>query len=457
MNKLVFFLLISFGALSQTGIGTTTPVNKFEVVTSTAEPATSGSSSNGNLRLGGTSGNHILDFGLSSSSTYGWLQARSRSDYSSIYNLALNPIGGRVGIGTASPSSTLTVGNAGGTIAGEITLNPNSTQFEGGQINFKRSLIGSTADWVIDQYGTSSSDARFRIFNSINELNGMAILENGNIGVSNLTPTDKLVVGSAFSFHDGGDKVIGLGWSPGANRTILSGVAAEIRLNPTNGRLSFGIDPSSRTLGAAPDVQRRMTISSQGYVGVGIENPSTRFHVLGAENATVYIQSNTEDNNGMVILNANTASNWGSNWHEFMLYQRQGTTIGYIAGVNSGSGVAYSTTSDYRLKTDKKDFNGLELVRRMKPYDFAWKTDNSRMFGFMDHELQTVIPYAVTGEKDAVDKEGKIIPQGVDYGKLTPILIKAIQEQDNKIQTLTKEKENLEERILILEKIILKK
>ena len=447
---LLLLLFIANISFAQTGIGTTAPVNKFEVVSATADPASSGSSSNGNLRLGGTSGSHILDFGLSSTSTYGWMQARSKSDYSSIYNLALNPTGGRVGIGTTSPSSTLTVGNAGGTIAGEITLNPNSTQYEGGQINIKKSLIGSTADWIIDQYGTSSTDARLRIFNSINEVNGMAILENGNVGVSNFTPTDKLVLGSAFAFHDGGDKVIGLGWSPGSNKTILAGVAAEIRLNPTNGRLSFGIDPSSRTLGAAPDIQRRMTISSQGYVGVGIETPSTRFHVLGAENTLTYFQSNTEDNNGMMILNANTGSNWGNNWHEFVLYQRQGTTIGYVAGVNSGNGVAYSTTSDYRLKTDKKDFNGLDIIKKMKAYDFAWKSDNSRMYGFMADELQTILPYAVTGQKDAVDKEGKIIPQGVDYGKLTPILIKAIQEQESKIHTL-------EQRILNLERMIQKK
>ncbi len=34
-----------------------------------------------------------------------------------------------------------------------------------------------------------------------------------------------------------------------------------------------------------------------------------------------------------------------------------------------------------------------------------------------------------------MDEEGKMLPQGVDYGKLTPILIKAVQEQDLKIKT----------------------
>ena len=109
MSRVVLlFLLISTGIYAQTGIGTTTPVNKFEVVTTTADPASSGIAANGNLRLGATSTNvHVLDFGLSSTSTFSWLQARSKSAYGTTYNLALNPIGGNVGIGTSNPSAKL--------------------------------------------------------------------------------------------------------------------------------------------------------------------------------------------------------------------------------------------------------------------------------------------------------------------------------------------------------------
>ncbi len=96
-------------AQSQTGIGTTTPVNKFEVVTSSADPVSSGSSANGNLRLGSSSSAHVLDFGLSSTSTFSWLQARSKSNYSTPYNLALNPNGGNVGIGTTTPTAKLNI------------------------------------------------------------------------------------------------------------------------------------------------------------------------------------------------------------------------------------------------------------------------------------------------------------------------------------------------------------
>ena len=197
MKKTLFivsFLFVGLFVKAQTGIGTTTPVNKFEVVATIADPASSGSSANGNLRLGASASSHVLDFGLSSTPTYAWLQARLKSNYATLYNLAINPIGGNVGIGNSAPNSTLTVGNSTGTIAGEISINPAAASNEGGQINIRKSLNGSTADWTIDQYGTTSSDARLRIFNTNAETNGITIMENGNIGMGSLTPSVRLQV-----------------------------------------------------------------------------------------------------------------------------------------------------------------------------------------------------------------------------------------------------------------------
>jgi hypothetical protein len=135
-----------------------------------------------------------LDFGLSSSSTFSWLQARDKGGYGTYYNLALNPNGGFVGIGTNTPTSLLTVGKADGTsTAAELALNPSAATNEGGQIVIKKSLNGSTSDWTIDQYGTTAANARFRIF-STSELAGLVIKENGYVGLGTTDPTVRLHV-----------------------------------------------------------------------------------------------------------------------------------------------------------------------------------------------------------------------------------------------------------------------
>ena len=597
MRKIYLLLLFfCFQLNAQTGVGTTTPVNKFQVETTTADAANSGTASNGNLRLSGTTGSHVLDFGLSNSSTYSWLQSRSRLGYGTNFNLVLNPNGGLVGIGNTSPSTTLTVGNAAGTIGGELLLNPTTTQYEGGQIVFKRSLEGSSVDWTIDQYGTTSSNARFRIFNGASETNGMAILENGNIGFGTASPTAKL------NLNGGGIKIFtGFGNStsrPGLNTSTIGnyeirGVGAgggstqgdgaddgflrlsagggsnsntqasldlsgysnvadmgsnivmrtagteRFRINADgkmgigtsspsatfhiqNGNTTGATDPASNTLpsiylyntnsastsansmlsvrtigsgGGSPYVSFDifgvrgysmgmdnsdgdkfkiipnwnftslnnpiLTIDNDSRVGIGTASPTRKLHVQTADQNSVYIESTTIDNNGMFILNANTDQNWSANWHEFIFFQKQGNALGWIGAANSGTGVSYNTSSDYRLKTDLKNYSGLDLVKKIKTYDFAWKANSSRMHGVMAHELQEILPYAVSGTKDAVDENGKMKIQGVDYGRITPILVKAIQEQDEiinnqmqQIQQLQQEKDSIEKRVTDLEELI---
>jgi hypothetical protein len=191
-------------------------------------------------------------------------------------------------------------------------------------------------------------------------------------------------------------------------------------------------------------------------MGVGTASPQRKLHVQSSDNNSIYIESTTSDNNGMILMNANTNSNWNNNYHEFLIFQNQGNNIGFIGAISNGSQVVYSTTSDYRLKKDLKNFNGVDLVNKIKVYDFAWKKDGSRTYGVMAHELQEVIPYLVSGKKDSTDTNGKIVSQTVDYSKLTPILVKAIQEQEIQINQLIKEKETLEKALLMIERRLLK-
>ena len=98
---------------------------------------------------------------------------------------------------------------------------------------------------------------------------------------------------------------------------------------------------------------------------------------------------------------------------------------------------AYNTSSDYRLKENQTPMTGaLDTVAALKPVDFAWKSDGSAGRGFIAHELQAVVPEAVTGEKDAVDAEGNPEYQGVDASKLVPLLVAAVQALSAKVAAL---------------------
>ena len=103
----------------------------------------------------------------------------------------------------------------------------------------------------------------------------------------------------------------------------------------------------------------------------------------------------------------------------------------------SGSSTSYVTSSDYRLKENVQPMTGgLATVAALKPVNYDWIIDKSAGEGFIAHELQDVIPAAVTGEKDAVDDKGEIKPQGVDFSKIVPHLVAAIQELTTRLAAL---------------------
>jgi hypothetical protein len=79
----------------------------------------------------------------------------------------------------------------------------------------------------------------------------------------------------------------------------------------------------------------------------------------------------------------------------------------------------------------------LAIISALKPVTYDWISDKTAAEGFIAHELQAVIPGAVVGEKDAVKEDGSIKPQGVDFSKIVPHLVAAMQEQQATIQELT--------------------
>jgi len=107
----------------------------------------------------------------------------------------------------------------------------------------------------------------------------------------------------------------------------------------------------------------------------------------------------------------------------------------------------YGGASDYRLKKDIKDFNATTIIAQLQAYKYAWKNGAGSEYGVLAHELQAVLPYLVTGQKDEVDAEGNPVIQRVNYAKLVPVLLKAIQEQQQLLQDLGKQVDALSKKI----------
>ena len=78
----------------------------------------------------------------------------------------------------------------------------------------------------------------------------------------------------------------------------------------------------------------------------------------------------------------------------------------------------------------------LDKVLKLKPVTYKWKADGSDGQGFIAHELQAVVPECVTGEKDAVDADGKPVYQGIDTSFLVATLTAAIQELKAEVDSL---------------------
>lgn len=121
-------------------------------------------------------------------------------------------------------------------------------------------------------------------------------------------------------------------------------------------------------------------------------------------------------------------------------------TNGEVGKISTnGTATTYATSSDYRLKEDLQPIaDAASRLALLNPVNFAWKADGSRTDGFIAHEVQEVVPQAVTGEKDAVDADGNPQYQGIDHSKLVPLLTAALQEALTKIEAL-------EARIIALE------
>jgi len=147
--------------------------------------------------------------------------------------------------------------------------------------------------------------------------------------------------------------------------------------------------------------------------------------------------------NGVSLQN-NTTTGAGNN-HEYQVFRRNSSQIGSIT-MNGTTAVSYNTSSDYRLKENVvTDWDATTRLKQLRPSRFNFIAESDRTVdGFLAHEVEDIVPEAITGEKDATetytDEDGneqtRPVYQGIDQAKLVPLLVKTIQELEARITTL---------------------
>jgi hypothetical protein len=393
---------------------------------------------------------------------------------------------GNVGIGTSSVTNAkLKVSGAGasGAIMSEDTS---------GSTSFVRILGDASSQNLINwQDGTALRFATStQAYGTFNER--MRLDSSGNLGLgvtpsSSWSGLNAMQIGAraaitgttTYSTFSTNAVATTGGW---ASNYLTNGFAALYAHQVSNGQHQWFTAPSG-TAGNAISFTQAMTLDASGNLGVGTTSPISKLHVFKSSDGQLQLQC---DNTGTVTIDmggTTTPAKGGirfSDNSDALLFRTGsteraridssgnllvGTTVqkagaratfeydtapqiavnrlgtdgaaivmlkaGTIVGTISvtGSATAYNTSSDYRLKNTIAPMTGaLAKVALLKPCTYKWNADGSDGEGFIAHELAEVVPQCVTGEKDAVDAEGKPQYQGIDTSFLVATLTAAIQE-----------------------------
>jgi len=337
----------------------------------------------------------------------------------------------RIETGTGSPAERLRITSTG--LVGIGTNNPLALLDVCLLSSGARRLLVNYADSIVTVKSSndSSNGENLRlvgdniIFNSGSSGNGserMRINNTGNVGIGTNNPGYPLIISRTLSSATSLlciDNATNTTNDFGMDFTVLGylRVGAIRMVYPADNNLSMAF----YTYNGAGNVTERMRINNSGNLLIGQTAPDISTNgwqlLAGGGGHTSFAINNNE---AFIFNNRNTGTTYEID------FRTNAVERGKISVTDSG--VSYLSNSDYRLKEDLKDFNGLEKLTNIKVYDFKFKDLEERRDGVIAHELQEVIPYAVSGEKD-----GKKF-QSVDYSRIVPVLIKSIQELNQQVQ-----------------------
>lgn len=212
---------------------------------------------------------------------------------------------------------------------------------------------------------------------------------------------------------------------PDATGTVnVSGLANEVpagsagapAIYPTGDSNTGIFFPAADTWAVTTASTERARIDASGNLLVGTTT-------ISGDGISLLPRSSASGTTSQITFNRASTTVSGA----VLAFLNGGTTVGTVQHTNTAT--SYNTSSDYRLKEAWQPMTGAsERVMALKPVNFAWKADGSRVDGFLAHEAQEVVPEAVTGTKDEVDDEGNPKYQGIDQSKLVPLLTAALQE-----------------------------
>jgi len=464
---------ITINSSGNVGIGLTNPVGKLDVTKSSdtlmnLHNPTDTSGSQARMYLGAKSNppyqrgvalvgelnsdfSHNMQFWVSSSSGAGPTE-KMRIDSSgnviigaTTAQAKLHIVKTDVGALNDSNANTLMIEhtNAGLTIGSSTTGE--------GAIHFSDS---DDADVGKIQYAHSSNLMTFRT----NGANRMFIDSSGNVGIGTSSPDCKLEVDAGTTASVFAPAMIitsSTGGAGGATPIDLrhstnssSGFRIQIAGSAGSNNAILNLIENSAMIFATNNAER-MRITSAGQVAIGTTGSASgsRFVIDNPNpNGTSEVGWGIDTNGGgyWAYTNGNTYWNNTGVGDAYINIRYKGNTVGSIK--TGTTNVAYNTTSDYRLKNNISNvLNAIDRVKQLKPIRFSFIVEPDKIVdGFLAHEVQEVVPEAITGTKDAtetyIDEQGneqtKPLYQAIDQSKLVPLLTAGLQEAIAKIETL---------------------
>jgi hypothetical protein len=292
-----------------------------------------------------------------------------------------------------------------------------------GSLEFSSSVYIDSSQRLL--VGTSTARTNFRLFGT-NYSSNIQAEGSEVIGLSATRAGGAFAVlgNSTTATSEASTGTVTFAASDGTNLLQVAEISALVDgtpgANDMPGRLVF-----STTADGASSPTERMRITSAGNLFFG----TTTKNITSPNNPGFEIH--VQNTGGLGLYSSTTNNNITS-----VVFQNPNGRVGFI-DINANS-VAYSTTSDYRLKENVVPLTGaIDRINQLPVHRFNFTgSPNTTMDGFLAHEAQAVVPEAVTGEKDAVDDDGNPVYQGIDQSKLVPLLTAALQEALAEIESL---------------------